>query len=96
MFWTLGVKIAAALLAAEVAYDGWSTQYLISKGSTELDPLAKWLVSKGVLGQSAACLLGLGASLLAALILGHWALWVIVAAEGANIVRQYILVRKSK
>ena len=94
MFFTASVIVATVLLAVEVSYDGWSTQYLLSKGHTELDPLARWLVYKGTLGQIAACSLGLGASLLAGYLFGHWAIWAVVVGEGLNCYRQYTLVKE--
>lgn len=96
------IEIVLSLLAVEVIYDGWSTQYLKSKGYAELDPLAKYLVDKGVWGQVAASTLGWVATAVPSLILyyhNHAALGttiavVVAVAEGTNCIRQAIVVAK--
>ena len=92
------------ILAGEIAYDGWSTQYLTAKGYIELDPFAKWFVKNGTWGQTLGCLVGLGAATLASILpfyLGCPKVGMVVSAiitvlEGANCIRQYKLVKASK
>jgi hypothetical protein len=96
------IQTTLLLLAAEVSYDGWSTQYLRSKGYTELDPLAAPLVNKGTWGQVAASTLGWVATAVPSLLLYHYnhplpgtTIAVIVAvAEGINCIRQATIVAK--
>jgi uncharacterized membrane protein len=92
--------VAAIILAAEVSFDGWSTQYLDAHGFVEEDPLAKSLV-KTTGGQIVACLLGLGITMGVATVfhllhhdvLSQLTAWGVVLGEGINCIRQYTLVK---
>jgi len=81
--------------AAEVIFDGWSTQYLLRLGAKELDPLAAPFVNKGPWGQALACLLGFGvvASISLFFPWGRYVATFATVAEGANCYRQYKIVR---
>ena len=101
-FWTKR-QIAVSLgFAGENAYDGWSTQYLKQQqGFRELDPLARPFVNQGTVGQVEICVIGWSAitgSQWLAHHRGHRRFsnvigTVALAVEGANITRQYGLVR---
>jgi len=82
--------IAAGILGVLMSYDGWTTEYLLNHGHTELNPITAWAIT--VVGTPVAFLVewifcaGLG--------LWHpWITWVIVVAEFANDIRQYKLVK---
>jgi|HubBroStandDraft_1064217.scaffolds.fasta_scaffold396417_2 hypothetical protein len=94
MFFTTSVIIATSVLSSEAVFDGLSTQYLLSKGHTELNPLVKWLVDQGAFGQTIAGLWGVSTALLVGYFLGHWIIWAAVVGEGLNCYRQYKLVKE--
>jgi hypothetical protein len=62
-FWTVERFSVTSTLAAEVVYDGWTTQSALKIGGTEGDPLARPFVKHGIPGQAAASVLGIGAVL---------------------------------
>lgn len=84
--------VAAIILAMLISFDGWSTQYLMSKGSTELNPISaygyKQIGLPATLAVEFAAIVMLG-------FLSPWIVWAVVVIEGANCIRQYTLVRKA-
>jgi hypothetical protein len=101
------IAIALALLGVEVIYDGWSTHFCMSRGAVENNPLARWLVSRGVVGIAAACVLGWLAAAIPAVLLVHFghgsigyntvgALIAVgsVIGEGINCLSQHSLVKQ--
>ena len=101
---SLLIIVLLAVLGVEIAYDGWSTQALVKKGYTELDPLAKWFVSHGPWGQTLGCVLGFLAAAIAILIPQHFGFQNVAAVvagiiaflEGAKCVRQYEIIKAAK
>ena len=95
-FWTKEMKAETAVLTAEIAYDGITTQKLLGKGYGEANPLARPMVTHGTAGQAAASAVGLGAVLGTSYLLhrmhhdkaSRWVMRAAVVAEGANDVRQ--------
>jgi hypothetical protein len=101
-FWTKEVKAETALITAEIAYDGYSTQTLLGRGYSEADPLARPMVLRGNAGQAAASVAGLGAALGTSYLLhrthhdklSKGVLRAVVVGEGANDVRQATLMQR--
>ena len=101
-FWSTERKAETTGLVAESITDGITTQMWLhsSPYHTELNPLARPLVTRGNAGQVAACALGVGAVLGIEYALhrtGHrkaanWAGRIAVVAEGVNVGRQLKLV----
>jgi hypothetical protein len=100
-FWTPETKALTFTLAAESAFDGYTTQRWMADSTktcihTESDPFARTLVTRGIMGQVAASTLGVAAVLgieYAAFHSGHrraakWIGRVAVMGESVNIVRQ--------
>jgi len=61
-FWTAERKILTGGLISESIIDGVQTQRLLNIGRSETDPLARAFDTHGVMGQVAACAIGVGAS----------------------------------
>src|ERR1039458_4459063 len=66
------ILVALLILAALIIYDGWSTQYLLHRGYTEGNPLARWMVSKGTWGQILACVVGFSACAAITFLFAHY------------------------
>jgi uncharacterized membrane protein YbhN (UPF0104 family) len=77
--------LAVLLLTAEIGYDGFTTKYILGKGGTENNPVARWL--QKYLGVWGTCAAGWAAST-ASLFLSHWIIWIVLIAEGINCVNQ--------
>ena len=90
------ILVALLILAALIIYDGWSTQYLLHRGYTEGNPLARWMVMEGTWGQVLACVLGFLACAAVTLLFAHYGhnllaeifAWCAVIGEGLNCARQ--------
>lgn len=63
VFWTRQAKAEFSVLAGAIAVDGIATQYGLSQGAHELDPLAGPLANRGAAGQAAASAIGFGVSI---------------------------------
>jgi hypothetical protein len=80
------IIVALILLAAEVAYDSYTTKYLLGLGGTEANPIAAFLQKHfGVYGAGAAGFLVAASTLL----INDWIIWIILLAEGVNCYFQY-------
>jgi hypothetical protein len=101
-FWSTERKLETTGLVGESVIDAVTTQMWLgaSPRHTELNPVARPLVTRGNAGQVAACALGVGAVLGVQYVLyrhGHrkaanWAGRIAVVAEGLNVGRQLKLV----
>ena len=59
-FWTRDRITTTSMLSAEAAYDGWTTQGILSRHGKELDPLTRPMVVHGTSGQIASSAVSIG------------------------------------
>jgi hypothetical protein len=98
------ILVALLILAALIIYDGWSTQYLLRRGYSEGNPLARWMVSKGTWGQILACVVGFSACAVITFLFAHYGHSLLsgvfavcaVIGEGLNCARQGWIVHNTK
>lgn len=90
-------------LGAEILADGVTTRVLYQRRHDEINPVIKPFVHAGVPGQIAASLLGAGAAGGMWFVLrrthhdraANWFLRSVTTAEGANVLRQFTILRAS-